>query len=275
MPITLSRNEFITAYYKYAWEVADITIASTEKKNGPINAAIDVESVKAEGVMAGLDKTFEKYDPEHSSGARVKTLLSKIVRNSVLSELGKATTDAKRARLIATKPSAKKGEEWKYSCITPGVRQQQSSDGLVEDHRYMESVGWQERKEDLLQLLTRHMKNLPDHDMIILTNWLQDESTYVEASLDELGKEHTPANANWVYQRKNKAIKALKKIMGGTKPDYRDISLESAAINANILVTSNFDVIHPDRESAVQEHSSKYNYNDVVTQLIERLEKTS
>ena len=277
MPIPPSLDEFFDTYYEKAWDIADTTIAMTVKQNGPLHITIDEDSVKAAGVEAGLKKTYESSNPEHSSGAKITTLLGTVVRNCVLSELGKATTESKRAHLVQPAPKKKKlskEEEQKYQHrdkgIIPGVRQNQTSDGPFEAHEYMESYGWAERKEDLIHLVTKFLRRLPDHDRIIINFWLDNEKTYVQRSLEELGKEKTPRNANWVYQRKDKAIKALRGFFGGEKPDYRDIPLDLGGSDSNGLAISSQNAsIH--LQSAPLALDTNYDYRKVSTQLIEKL----
>ena len=111
MPIGLSHDDFITVYYAEACSIADKTIGWVVKQQGSIHKSIDVELVKAKGVLDGLEKTYKNYDPEHESGARIKTLLNKVVRNSVLTELGKETTRARRDGRIAPAPKKPKPEQ--------------------------------------------------------------------------------------------------------------------------------------------------------------------
>ena len=188
MAIPISHNDFINMYYDEAWRVADIVIASTVQKNGPIHPSIDIESVKAEGVMAALERTFENYDPEHASGAKVKTLLGIIVRNCVLSELGKATTDAIRAGLIARPKKSNKNERH-YKSLISGISQRQTSSGPFEVHEYMDYTGWQERKEDVLRKLSKYMKNERDEieipSFIEIIREVTDDGRYTNAALAE------------------------------------------------------------------------------------------
>ena len=270
MDFPLSHDEFLGTYYERAWKTAEITIADVVKKNGPIHPAIDVESVKAEGALAGLERTFENFDAAHPSGAKVTTLLDRIVWNCVLSELGRATTEAKRAGLISQQPR-KKGDDRKYRSLVPGIAQRQNTAGPVEEHRYIEVEGWQERKEELLNLMCRYLKRLPVNDQVILNHWAKDEKTYVERALAELGLEHTSANANWVYVRKNRALKTLAKLMGGQKPDYRDIALPSAGINTNSFVYSDRNALRRHQYAAKMHVTRNINYSETVALLAEKI----
>ena len=266
---SLSHDEFLGKYYDKAWKIAEVTIASVIKKNGQIHPSIDIDSVKAEGVMAGLERTYENFDVHHKSGDKVDPLLITIVRNCVLNELGKATTAAKRAHLATpTKRGAK--DDRKYHNLIKGVPQSQSG-RPVEPHDYIESLGWQERKEDVLDLLCKYMKRLPVNDQVILSYWAKDESTYVELALEELGLEQTPINANWVYGRKNKALKALRKMMGGERPDYRDITLTSAQAGINGTVYSNRNDLRRHQYAAKANVTRNINYRETASGLVEKM----
>ena len=246
MPVIMPHDEFMKTYFDEAWNIAEITIASLEKKNGrEINPAIDIESVKATGAINGLQRTYENFDAKHVSHAKEKTLLNKIVRNCVISELEKATTAAIHAGLMkprASKSKMTKEEEEKKlekECrILAGIKQRANQIGPFEDHVYQEAEGWQEQKEKVLNKLTIYMKKLPVNDQVILAHWADDERTYVEKSLSELGMDNTPSTANWVYVRKNRALKSLAQMMGGSKPDYRDIYIPSAGRNTSSTVYS-------------------------------------
>lgn len=276
MPIALSRNDFITKYYAEACTIADKTIGWVVKQYGPIPKSIDVELVKDNGVLDGLEKTYKNYDPERESGASIKTFLNKVVRNSVLTELGKEKTRARRDGRIAPPPKKPKPEgEHEHPELgqgfIPGISLRQSKDGRPsEAHGYMENIGWRERKDDLCRIAHKCLKWLPDHDRIIILWYLEDKSTYVERSLEELGMENTRSNANWVYQRRDKALKAITKFFKKEKPDYRDISIEPY-VDSNRLHISDKDSItlqiQPQRIKASRE--DHYDYRKVATQLVD------
>ena len=280
MPVLMPHDEFMRTYYEKAWTIAEVTIASIVKKNGPINPAIDIESVKATGTINGLQRTYENFDIGHNSHAKEKTLLATVVRNCVISELEKATTAAIHAGLMKPRASKKKmtreeeDQELERACrIFAGVGQRANPSGPVESHDYQETEGWRERKEEILDRLVRQMKRLPVNDQIILNHWSENEKTYVEKSLAELGMENTPTNANWVYGRKNKALKALAKMMGGEKPDYRDIYLPSAGYNTNIAVYSDRNELRRHQYAAKAMVMRNIAYKKTVSQLNEKFFK--
>lgn len=276
MPIGLSHDDFITVYYAEACSIADKTIGWVVKRQGSIHKSIDVELVKAKGVLDGLEKTYKNYDPEHESGARIKTLLNKVVRNSVLTELGKETTRARRDGWIAPAPKKRDPEEERRNPergqgFIPGIRLRQSADGPFEAHEYMESIGWAERKEDLIHIATKCLKWLPKHDRIIIEFYFEDKSTYVERSLEELEMENNHDNASWVYQRRDKAIKAIQRFFKKEEPNYRDISIDPFGDSNRLLLHSDNVSLtlsnQPERIKASRE--DHYDYRKVATQLVD------
>ena len=279
MSVSIPHDEFLATYYDQATRTADITIASIIKKNGhPFEPAIDIESVKVEGALAGLERTFENFDANHESGAQLTTFLSFVVRNCVISELEKAINDAIKNGLLPPKKRKTKKETdengkeiQKEYHITPGVKLHPNSAGPFEPHQYMEHEGWLERKEEVLKLLGKYMLRLPVNDQVILTHWAQDEKTYVEESLKELGIEKTPATANWVYGRKNKALKALKMMMGGNKPEYRDIYLPSAGRNSNSMMISDRNALRRHQYAAKAHVTRNINYKETIKLLAEKI----
>ena len=280
MPVLMPHDEFMTNYFDEAWKIAEITIASLVKKNGPINPAIDVESVKATGAINGLQRTYENFDTQHQSGATVKTLLNKVVHNCVIGELEKQTTRAIRDGLMNPRPSKKKKtkeeeeKELEKKCrIFAGVEQRHVSNGPKEAHSYQEVEGWAEQKEKVIAKMTKYMKRLPVNDQVILTHWAEDEKTYVEKSLAEIGMENTPQTANWVYGRKNKALKALAQMMGGKKPDYRDIYIPSAGRNTNSAAYSDRNELRRHQYAAKSQVTRNINYKKTVHQLAEKFFK--
>ena len=277
MPIGLSHDDFFTAYYDEACRIADITIARV-KQNRPIHKSIDVDLIKDEAVLAGLEKTYEKYDPEHESGAKIKTLLNTVVRNGVLTELGKEFTRARRDGWIAPAPKKPKPEEEHDhpelgQGFIPGISLRQSKDGRPsEAHGYMENIGWRERKDNLCRIAQKCLKWLPHDDRIIIKRLMEGESTYVQRSLEDLGMENTHSNANWVYQRKYKALKEMARLIKRERPDYRDILIELDGGDSNKRhISDNKESltlqIQPQRIKA--SHEDHYDYRKVATQLVD------
>lgn len=225
MIIVQTFEEFCSKWYDKAMKVADITITKIEKKNGPISASIDLDSVKAVGVTYALEKTYNTYDVDNERHASVETYLSTLVRNCVITELGKETTAVKRAHGVS-KPRRDKYTV-KYSSVTPGMPQKGSTGKVFEPHDYVETYGWAGRKEEVLAELTGLLKKLPPMDQVVLANWMEDERTYIAKSIEALGLEDTKRNRDMLSLRRNRALKALKDMMGGKRPDYRDIYIPS------------------------------------------------
>lgn len=92
MNIDLDYKTFCDTYYDAAVQVADITIAEHIKSHGQLNPYIDVTLVKDLGISYGLEKVYNTFDVDHESRAKIKTYLSKVVHNCVLTELGKEST---------------------------------------------------------------------------------------------------------------------------------------------------------------------------------------
>ena len=92
MNIDLDYKTFCDTYYDAAVQVADITIAEHIKSHGQLNPYIDVTLVKDLGISYGLEKVYNTFDVDHESRAKIKTYLSKVVHNCLLTELGKEST---------------------------------------------------------------------------------------------------------------------------------------------------------------------------------------
>lgn len=221
MKIIQSFEEFCNLWYKKAMSVADITIAKVEKKNGPFGKSLDIDSVKALGVTYALEKTFNTYDIDNDRHASIETYLSTLVRNCVLTELGKETTAVKRAHAFV-KPKEDKYKV-KYSTLMGGIPQRGNIGRIAEPHDYVQAYGWVERKEEALEKLVDLLKKLPPIDQVVLSNWMNDERSYLEKSIDALGLEDSKRTRDMLSLRRNRALKALRDMMGGKRPNYRDI----------------------------------------------------
>ena len=232
MKIEQSFEEFCSRWYAKAMQVADITITRIENKNGRIMEAIDLESVKVVGVTYALEKTYNNYDVDNARHASVETFLSTVVRNCVITELGKETTAVERAH-VAFKPKREKYSR-KYSAIMPGIAQSGSTGEKFEAHDYMKASDYSERKEKVKkeekEKLIDLLKKLPAIDQVILANWMEEERTYIEKSLEVLGLEDNKRNRDMLSLRRNRALKTLKGMFGGKRADYRDIYIPSGSL---------------------------------------------
>lgn len=119
MKIDLDYSSFCDIYYQDAEEVADITIAEHIKKHGQLNPYIDVDVVKDLGISYGLEKVYNTYDVDHESKAGVKTFLSTVVHNCVLTELGKESTAVWAKKLLL--PSRATTLPWNHSARHSGL----------------------------------------------------------------------------------------------------------------------------------------------------------
>lgn len=205
MIVSMTYDEFCRKYYPEADKVAEITIANHIKQHGKINRRIDIDLVKDLGISYALEKVFLKYDVDNEKHASVKTFLSTVVRNCVLTELGKENTSiGGGGNGISPEDLAKSGKEYRVS------------DYIKYEERY-------ERKEETLKELMACVKKLSPDDQVIIGYWMEDKRTYVARALAEFGMEDTKSSRNIIYIRQNRALNLLKAMMGGVKPDYRNM----------------------------------------------------
>ena len=150
-----------------------------------------------------------------------------IVHNSVITELKKASTQVKRnhPELIKKKPNPY--ELPKYSHITPGVVLKGRDNIKRELHGYMEASGIFDRKEEALKLMLRCLTKLSYVEQVIVNCWMSEDINYVRKALEVLGIEETTRSAGMIRRKLDFAKGKLQKLMGGVKPDYRDISIDT------------------------------------------------
>lgn len=211
MNIDLDYKSFCDIYYKAAEQVADITIAKHIEDHGPLNPAIDVELVKDLGVSYGLEKVFSTFDVDHESNAQVTTYMSRVVRNCVLTELGKESTavGAKKRKALSFDRMQNDG--------TVG--------GRLEGFRdYIDSGKKYEKKEELIAQMLQCLKKLSGVDQVILRCWmLYPKMEYTDMVLDEIGWDNTPRKRNVVSVRQGRAVEVLRGMMDKAREDYLDI----------------------------------------------------
>ncbi len=225
MIITLTYDEFCNMWFGTAMDVADIVIANVRKKGSSLDPALDIESVKIMGVTYALEKAYNSYDVDHEKHANLKTYLSTLVRNCVLTELGKETTGVNEAHCVS-KPKKDKDTP-KYDHIMAGIPQRGSTGRAFEPHDYVEAYGWADRKEEVLKRMMQLLKKLQPVDQVILENWMNDEKTYLERTIKALNLEDTKRNRDMLSLRKKRALETLRALMGGKRPNYRDIYIPS------------------------------------------------
>ena len=200
MIIDIDYKTFCDRYFEAARKAADDAIAWHVKKYGALNPAIDVELVKDLGVSYGLEKAYNTYDVDHESKAKVRTYLSFVVRNCVLTELRKEVTAVGAKKRIDAPIDIFQGREY-----------------LAYSRRF-------EKKEELIAQLMQADQKLSGVDQIIIHCWmLYPKGDYIKQALSELGLEDTPRTRNMVSVRCLRSMEMLKKQMAGVRSDYRDI----------------------------------------------------
>ena len=214
MEINLDYKTFCDLYYKDAEKVADITVAEHIKRHGKLNPYIDVELAKDLGISYGLEKVYNNYDVDHESNAKVKTFLSTVVRNCVLTELGKESTAV----------GAKKRLGVCMDSMALAATIKGSHTSLETFSGSLKSSGRFEKKEDLIAKMLECMKKLNGVDQIILNCWmLYPKGEYIGRALEELEWEDNKRTRNVVSVRWGRAIEILRKMMEGARSNYRDI----------------------------------------------------
>ena len=227
MDLQISYDEFVRRYFEIAMQYADIEIAKHVKKHGPLNRYIDADDVKSQAVTNSLNSVYMNYDPENEKGASITTYMRKIVHNDVITELKKASTQVKRNHPELNKRKLSAYELPKYSQITPGVMPKGLDNIKREAHGYMEASGIHERKEEALKLMLRCLTKLSYEEQVIVNCWMSEDTNYVRKALEVLGIEETTRSAGMIRRKLDLAKRKLQKLMGGVKPDYRDISIDT------------------------------------------------
>lgn len=214
MKIDLDYSSFCNIYYKDAEEVADITIAEHIKKHGQLNPYIDVDVVKDLGISYGLEKVYNTYDVDHESKAGVKTFLSTVVHNCVLTELGKEST-----AVGAKKRTGKSMDSMLVAATIEG--NYTSLESFSETFR---TPGRFKQKEDLIAEMLDCLKKLNGVDQVILGCWmLYPKGEYTDMAIEELGWDNNKRTRNVVNVRCNRAIAML----GNMMEDYRIVYISA------------------------------------------------
>ena len=214
MEINIDYKTFCGLYYKAAEEVADITVAEHIKGHGKLNPYIDVELAKDLGISYGLEKVYNNYDVDNEKHAKVKTFLSKVVRNCVLSELAKESTAVGAKK----RPSECMDSMVLAATIGGAYATLGAFSGSIQ------TSGRFEKKEDLIAKMLSCLKTLSGVDQVILNCWmLYPKGDYIDRVLEELEWENNKRTRNVVSVRWGRAIEMLRKKMEGDRSVYRDI----------------------------------------------------
>ncbi len=214
MNIDIDYKTFCDIYYKAAEQVADITIAEHIKNHGQLNPYIDVELVKDLGISYGLEKVYNNYDVDHESNAKVKTFLSTVVRNCVLTELGKEST--------AVGAKKRPGVCMDSMVLAATIRGSYAS--LRAFSNTFQTSGRYEKKEDLIANMLECLKKLNGVDQVILNCWMiYPKGEYIDMALEALEWEDNKRTRNVISVRWGRAVEMLRKMMEGARSNYRDI----------------------------------------------------
>lgn len=227
MNLQMSYDEFVSQYFETAMQYADKEIANHVKKFGQLNKFVDADDVKSLAVMHSLKNVYMNYDPENEKGASLTTFMRKVVHNSVITELKKASTQVRRNHPELNKRKVNPYELPKYSQIMPGIMPGGKDCLKREAHGYMEVSGVYGRKEEALNLMMRCLTKLSWEEQVVVNCWLSEDNNYVRKALEILGIEETTRSAGMIRRKLDLAKGKLQKLMGGVKPDYRDMSLDS------------------------------------------------
>lgn len=219
----LTLNQFITVHYNDAVRALNKIVYDYREANKGISSYIDLELVKALTVIYSLEKVYLTYDVEKEGAASIQTYLNKVLYNCFRSELMKQWTQVKRnhPELKKVKDKVRDGMSG-HAMIT--CAKMAGLDGVKrEAHTYMDAYGMHARKEEVIERLMECIKKLNPADQVILDCWMHEKRNYVAASLERLGIENTAKSQSMIRQRFDRIKDRLAKMMGGAKPDYRDI----------------------------------------------------
>ena len=249
MPQEISYHEFCRLYVNDAMSIASLIIKKIDDPDGKgkehrIHPLVDKDSVKAIAVSYTLDKVYKTYDVNHERGASIRTYLSFILQNCIITELKKAWTDVKRNHPELVKQKDAVRESLTEKRVVTGVKGRGSDLVKPEAHTYMYAGGASERKEQVIERMVACIQKLNPMDQVILNCWMYEKDNYVNKSLELLGYEITTKSQGMIRARLKRAQAALAKMMGGSKPDYRDRMLSRWNLLTGIL------------NAAVQERSS-------------------
>lgn len=232
MPLEISFNDFCKLHINEAMSMASYLIREMDDPEGKgkqhnIHPLIDKDSVKTIAVSYTLDKVYKTYDVNHERGASIRTYMYKILKNCIITELKKARTDLKRNHPETIKRKDPVRDSLTEKRIVTGVKGRGSDLIKPEAHTYMNVGGVSERREQVIERMVACIQKLNPMDQVILNCWMYEKDNYVNKSLELLGFEITTKSQGMIRARLKRAQAALAKMMGGSKPDYRDIYIPS------------------------------------------------
>lgn len=192
----MSYELFCETYYSAAQKSAEVTVAKLKEQ---LNGDYDFDLAISIGITYSLEQAYKEYDP--SKSASITTYLSKIVHNSIVSEL------KKQSRYLAKIDNS----------VDPTIK---SSIGPYVSE-FKEAYDIYKGKEQQIEKMLSVIEGLSPVDQVIIKCYLKDPSNYAQLAVEELG--WTADKKNTVYVRFFRAVKHLKMLMGGQKVDYRDM----------------------------------------------------
>ena len=227
MPINITYREFCSLYHNDAVIALNKIVKDYIDQHGSINRRIDLELVKQLTLTYSLERVYQKYDVEREGAASIKTFLNTVLYNCFRTELQKQWTEVKRNHPELVKVKDKIRDQIKYKGIMTGIKGA-GDDGLKrEGHTYLGASDVYERKEEVLNKLMECVKKLNPTDQIILDCWMNEKRNYVDKALERLGLDITKQSQGMIRRRLDLAKAKLAKMMGGAKPDYRDVYIPS------------------------------------------------
>ena len=265
----LTLSQFITRYYDDAVRALNKIVYDYAKANKGISPYIDLEMVKHLTIVYSLEKVYLTYDVEREGSASINTYLNKVLYNCFRSELMKQWTQVKRnhPELVKVK------DKVRDSIVSPAViteARPAGKDGSKRDaHTYMEADGINERKEEVIGRLVECIKKLNPADQIILDCWMHEKRNYVAAALERLGLESTTKSQSMIRQRFDRIKDRLFKMMGGAKPDYRDIYIPrgEAARDAIKIEPVERNTARRRSRAVKKEMGSQIDYQKIATEI--------
>ena len=208
-------NEFCGLYFETAKKYAETQLLKMRGKLGEFDAHVDVDYVIDSAVLEALQKTYASFD--ESRGAKITSFLHTIVHNEIVDELKKQTKEAGMQRDVDNMKS-----------IVEGL-----SDGPTHDFS-------SEARAKLIPRLHMAIEKLSPAEQIILYNYLEDKSTYIDRSVAQL-----QVSENYVSVRRNRILEKLPKLMEMTREDYLrflDNYEGPAFANANVAFSKNIGI---------------------------------
>ncbi|MGM9739202.1 MAG: hypothetical protein ACI3ZP_01235 [Candidatus Cryptobacteroides sp.] len=198
--IGMNYSAFCGLYYAEAERMADMTVAGYVKKHGPLSRHIDTELVKDLGISYALEKVYCEYDGEHESNATIGTFMSKVVHNSVLTEI-------RREKRAVGEDLRDSSYDFSHDPETDTEREKNYLCDYV-------SASDPKVRERLVSDVLSCVKRLKPIDQVIISCWMScPKGQYTEMALSELNMEDNVRNRETVQRRCFRAIDSLRKKM--------------------------------------------------------------